>query len=125
MKSIVKQLGLFLVTAIYCAAIITVTAINTASVSNGTPAVTIHKLSVSPTVTTNLFAYVAAPENAAETFTNFPVPDTNDTPKWSGAAKKTAEQLAGSLFHQYTNSATNFFNLYKKASIIFPFHYFW
>lgn len=125
MKNIVKQLGFILVAVVYCTAAITVTSLHTTTVANSTSTNTVQKKATSPTVTTNLFAYsIAAPENTANTLTNSPVPDLKITTQWSAATKIT-EQREGALFQQYTKSPTNFFSLYRKASIIFPFHYFW
>lgn len=78
-----------------------------------------------PTVSVELFSYSSQAENSVNPFNNTPPPTFKNSFNEFLAIVKIREQFFANKFTQYISISKNFRIKYRKANIIFPFHYFW
>ena len=75
-------------------------------------------------ISTKLY-YPQKTENITISIGNFPVQNLKDPTSSFGEIVEETLQLFKSQFLQYTNFRKTFLLQYRKADLIFPFHYFW
>lgn len=78
-----------------------------------------------PFVSINVSCHDSQSESLTNSFNNIPHTTINKTFNTFVAIIKCREQLIANYLTQYTSFSINFIIRYRKANIIFPFHYFW
>jgi len=73
----------------------------------------------------SLFCQTSQPKPPLTSFKNSPPPTLNDSAGEYAAMAKASSQLRHSAFAQYISFSKNFPIRFRKANLIFPFHYFW
>jgi hypothetical protein len=77
-----------------------------------------------PAFVTNLFCHTSPSESSVKSFNNAAPSSKNPCSGFWGILKL-AERLFESKYAQYTSISNDFLIKFRKADIIFPFHYFW
>ncbi len=123
MKSSIRILSVFFLTAIYFFAISVVTkSLGHSDFHNEQQSSQEKYFS---DFSTKLFCHNSQSESLVNSFNNLPLPSFKNPFNGLWAITKATEQLFGTAFSQYTNISRNFLIQHRKAEIIFPFHYFW
>lgn len=123
MKKQIRILSVFILTAIYCAAIGNVNAsFNYSDFSKSTSK---SKEKIITAISVDIFSEAIQTENSVNNYNNLPTQGFKNSFNEFWAITKASENLFLTRFSQYTNISINFLILHRKKDIIFPFHYFW
>lgn len=123
MKKQIRILSVFILTAIYCAAIGSVNA--SLNYSNFSEDTSISKEKVFTAISVDIFSEAIQPESSVNNYNNLPTQGFKNSFNEFWGILKTTENLFLTRFSQYTNTSINFLILHRKKDLIFPFHYFW
>lgn len=74
---------------------------------------------------TALFCEVPQPKTSFDKVNDYPAPSSNVFFTGNASAQRPHEILFGATGRQYLRFSANFLIRYRKADLIFPFHYFW
>jgi hypothetical protein len=122
-KNLIRNLGIVLLTVLYCVAISLVFDIS--HNSGFSVKTTSEKANKDLSVSIKQFSNTAEAESLVNPFSNTLPTSLKDTNKGFSAIVKIRELFLANEFSQYIFSARNFIIKYGKVNIIFPFHYFW
>jgi capsule polysaccharide modification protein KpsS len=122
-KATFRILGVIFLAAIYCFAIAVVP--KTVLYSGFQGSLNAEKEGYFTAVSTTLYSHTAPSESKVNHVNNLPAPSFKNPFDELWTNVKASERLLVSGFSQYINFSTNFLILYRKADVIFPFHYFW
>jgi len=122
-KKLFRILGIILLTALYFAAISFDGHIsqNTDFTNKSVP----EKGKIDSTVSVKQFINSSQAESLANPYSYTPPITFKNSFNEFLAIVKTTEQFFANEFVQYISISKNFRIKYRKANIIFPFHYFW
>lgn len=123
MKNLFEISAIALLTVVYCVSISLVTDIS--QNSGFSTKTTSEKEKKDLTVSVKLFSSTSQAENLVNPFSNSPQITFKNSNKGFSAIVKIRELFFANKFSQYIFTARNFLIKYRKANIIFPFHYFW
>ena len=123
MKNLFKISGILLLIALYCATISF--AGNISQNSDFINKSGLEKGKKDSTVSVELFSNSSEAESSANPYSNTPPPTFKNSFNEFLAIVKIREQFFANEFTQYISISKNFRIKYRKANIIFPFHYFW
>jgi hypothetical protein len=122
-KNLFKISGILLLIALYCATISF--AGNISQNSDFINKSGLEKGKKDSTVSVELFSNSSEAESSANPYSNTPPPTFKNSFNEFLAIVKIREQFFANEFTQYISISKNFRIKYRKANIIFPFHYFW
>lgn len=123
MKNLFAVLGIVLLSALYCSTIRPYKSFSqNTDFINKSDSVKGKNYS---TVSIELFTDSLLVENYANPSNNFPPSTLKNSFAEFLAIVKITEQFFANVFVQYISISKNFRIKYRKANIIFPFHYFW
>lgn len=123
MKNLFKISGIALLIALYCATISF--AGNNSQNSDFINKSDSEKEKTNSTVSVKLFSNTSQSESLANPYSNTPPFTIKNSFNEFLAIVKIREQFFANEFTQYISISKNFRIKYRKANIIFPFHYFW
>ncbi len=123
MKNTVRVLVVIFLAAIYCFAIAVVP--KTVLYSGFQGSLNAEKEGYFTAVSTVLYSHTAPSESSVNHLNNLPAPSFKNPFDKLWTITKSSERLLVSGFSQYIIFSTNFLIHYRKADVIFPFHYFW
>ncbi|MHB1147879.1 MAG: hypothetical protein ACYC01_09830 [Lutibacter sp.] len=123
MKKLFRILGIILLTALYFAAISFDGRIS--QNEDFTNKSASEKENTNSTVSVKLFSNTSQAESLANPYSNTPPITFKNSFNEFLAIVKITEQFFANEFVQYISISKNFRIKYRKANIIFPFHYFW
>lgn len=119
----IRNLGIPLLTVLYCVVISLVADIS--HNSGFSVKTTSEKVNKDLSVSIKQFSNTAEAESLLNPFSNALPTSLKDTNNGFSAIVKIRELFLANEFSQYIFSARNFIIKYGKVNIIFPFHYFW
>lgn len=122
MRNKVTSVGVISLIVFYCFAI---GFVNPYPLSKDVQSHTDSKRDYYSTVKAALHYHVSPSESVVHTAGNYTAPGFNHILFGPGILLLITEQLFESAFFQYSNRSRNFLVRYRKADLIFPFHYFW
>lgn len=120
MKKIGTYFGVLAFVTAYCYAISCVSAYNLSPASNKT-----EKDKHVVAVSTDLFSGFVSPQRSFSSSENLPNPNFKTSFGGFWILEKTYKAVFLSKYTQYVSFAKNAVFRFRKADIIFPFHYFW
>lgn len=123
MKNLIRNVGIVLLTVLYC---VTISLVSDISKNDGFS----HKSSSEKekndlSVSIKQFSNTGQAESLVNPFSNSLPTTLKDSSNGFSAIVKIRELFFANEFSQYIFIARNFLIKYGKANIIFPFHYFW
>jgi hypothetical protein len=122
-KNRIRNLGIALLTVLYCVTISL--AVDISQDSGFTVKKTSEKYKKDLSVSVKQFSNTAEAESLVNHFSNSNPTTLKDSDKGFSAIVKIRELFFANEFSQYIFTARNFLIKYGKTNIIFPFHYFW